>query len=708
MKKILLVAIGAMLIMSCAKKTTDSAVKFVSNDSKNSKNLRSGGNEILWDEWGVPHIYADSDSMLFYGMGWAQMTSHANTILKLYGKSRGRAAEYWGAEYLENDMMVHALNFLNIGKRWYNQQSPMQKANIDAFIAGMNAYATKHPEAIDPAYAMVLPLESNDMMYHSLFVMYSRFVGGGDLRQLKNWEEAGSNSYAIAPKRSASGNSMLVMNPHLPWYEEWLFYEAHCNTPDMNTYGTTVVGLPVLGIAFNENLGWTHTVNTIDNADRYEITIKDGQYEVDGEWKDLRAREDVIKVKNGAKLDEKEMTFYSTPEHGYVLKQSGDKALTIKMAGMENSAYGVDQWWRMGKSKSLGEFKSSLRRLQVPYFNIVYADKEGNIFYMFNGQVPVRKTGDFHFWDGIVDGSKSENLWSEVHSYNDMPKYTNPESGWIQNANDPPWTSTFPNELKPEDYPAYMAPVEMHFRPQIAAKMIHQDTMISFDELVDYKHSTRIEMADRILDDLYAAIEEYGGDDAKEAKTVLMNWDRHANADSKGMALFYQWAWALGPYKQGNYATKWSIDKALTTPDGLANPEMAVKALEGVVAKMKAGNVPLDIPWGAVYRIKKGDVDIPGHGADGSVGIFRVAWSAGPQADGKSYISGGDSFQAVIEFGEKVKAKVQMSYSNSTQPNSPHYTDQLQLFADKKLRDCYFYREDVLQHVKKRDILKMK
>ena len=133
---------------------------------------------------------------------------------------------------------------------------------------------------------------------------------------------------------------------------------------------------------------------------------------------------------------------------------------------------------------------------------------------------------------------------------------------------------------------------------------------------------------------------------------------------------------------------------------------MAVQALDGVVAKFKEAGAPLDIPWGVVYRIKYNDKDLPGNGADGSVGMFRVAWSGGLEDDGRYYIQGGDSWQGVIEFGDEVKAKVLMSYGNSTQKGSPHYGDQLELFSKKEMRDCYFYREDVEPHVKKRLVMK--
>jgi len=551
----------------------------------------------------------------------------------------------------------------------------------------------------------VLPVESQDVLRHAIFVLYSRFIGGGDLSEIPKWEERGSNTYAIGPDRSASGNAMLVMNPHLPWFDEWLFYEGHFNAPGVHTYGATLVGLPTLGIAFNEHLGWSHTNNTIDNADRYELTLKDGGYVVDGEVRPFEVSEMAIKVKGeDGNVTTQKMPRLVSPDFGPVLKQSGDKALTLKMPGFDRP-YGIVQWWKMSQSKTLEEFQAALKEVQIGFFNVMYADKEGNIFYMFNGQVPKRKTGGWKHWSGIIDGSKSENIWTDIHTYEELPKVTNPPSDYLQNANDPPWTSTFPMGLDPDDYPGYMSPVEMGFRPQRAVRMIEEDQSITFDELVEYKMSTKIEMADRILDDLKKAVDMYGTDKSRRAMEVLEAWDKEANADSKGMALFYNWAYQFNPWDQDNYTTKWSLDDAWHTPDGISNPQRAVQILDGVVDGFAEAGAPLDIPWGLVYRIKYGEHDLPGNGAAGFVGIFRVAWSNGPEEDGRQYISGGDTWQAVIEFGDKVRAKVSMSYGNSTQKGSPNFGDQLELFSKKQLRECTFYREDVERATVRTEVL---
>lgn len=655
--------------------------------------------QITWDEWGVPHIEANNEEDLFYGQGWAQMEMHTNLILEMYGSSRGRGAEYWGTQKLEEDMMIHTLGFPKLAKEWQETQDPRLKKIITAFVRGMNDFVTQNPDLVKEEYQQVLPLTPDDVSMHAMYVIFTRFIGGGELGRIQQWSDMGSNTYAIAPERSASGNAMLVQNPHLPWWREFTFWESQLILKGKRIYGANIVGFPGIAIGFNENLGWSHTDNTLDNADTYELTLADGGYIYDGETKAFETSSVTLKVKQeDGTLAEQNLDLASSV-HGPVVKMGEKKALALRMVGY-NTPNAFLQWWSMATSENLEQFESALKMAQIPFWNVMYADKDGNIFYVFNGLVPKRSEGDWDFWNSVVPGDSSKYLWKEVHAYEDLPKVKNPAHNWLQNANDPPWTSTIPRSLDPKDFPAYMSPNYMSFRPQRSARMMMEDSSITFDELVDYKHSTRLEFADRILDDLFAAVEASDSDLAKEAQTVLANWDRKADADSKGMLLFFNWARKFGAWNNSNYAEKWNPDSPENTPDGLADPARAVSLLEEAAQELKEGFGTLEAPWGDYYRIQRNGKDLPGNGIDGSLGVFRVAWPDRAEAT-NMYIGGGDSWVGVIEFGEAVKAKVLLSYGNSSEENSPHNGDQLQYFSDKKLRDAWFYKDKLEGHIKK-------
>ncbi|MFT5139116.1 MAG: acyl-homoserine-lactone acylase [Lysobacterales bacterium] len=657
---------------------------------------------VHWDSWGVPHIYATNDEDFFYADGWSQMQAHANTILRLYGKSRGRAAEYWGKAHLPNDVMIHTLGHPDQAQLMGEGQNAETKSLLSAFVAGLNAYAKQHPEAIEEDNRLVLPLTVVDVNLHSLFVVNTRFVAGRELQMSQRWEETGSNALAVGPSRSESGNAMLVQNPHLPWGNEFLWFEKHVIKPGKNIYGASLVGLPGFAIAFNNHLGWTHTNNTIDNSDLYELKLEGDGYRFDGEKRPFEVRSLNLKIKHDDGFGEHKLEVRSSV-HGPVVRAGKNKALALRHVGYKvNDA--LLQWWRMANASNFQEFESALKTAQIPFWNVIYADIEGNIFYLFNGHVPVRDNGDWAFWQGLIPGDNPAHLWTTVHPYEDLPKLMNPATGWLQNANDPPWTSTVPQILKADDYPAYMSPRVMHFRPQRAAQMMKDDDSITFEELIEYKHDTRLEMADRILDDLYAAIDEYGGDNAQAAKQVLLKWDRKADNDSQGTVLFYNWAMALNPYVSAIYETPWNEKLPLSTPDGLAKPEAAVKVLEEVAGEMMNQYGRLDIPWGEVNRIEYNGISLPANGAAGAVGVFRVA-AAGVAKDGVQTVRHGDSWVGVIEFGETPHAKVLLSYGNSTQKGSPHFGDQLKLFSEKKLRDAWRTPAELEGHIEKTEQL---
>ena len=659
-----------------------------------SCNPNAGSDTIIkWDTYGVPHIKAQSKEDLFFAQGWALMHNHANKVLELYGKSRGKGSEYWGEKYLKNDILVHTLGFERLAVDWDLQQDPEMRLIYSNFVDGINAYLQNNLDQIDEKNKAVLPISTKDVNMHGMFVVFTRFIGGDDLGLIQRWPDMGSNTYAIGPERSASGNTMLVQNPHLPWYNEFLFTEYHFNLKGRNMYGANIIGMPGIAIGFNESLGWSHTDNTIDNSDTYELQLIEDGYELDGKKKDFTIFTKTLKIKQkDGSLKEKEITILNTL-HGPVVKKMDDKVLAIRLAGTDRANMFL-QWWRMLNSKNFKEFESALEMAQIPFWNVMYADKYGDIFYLFNGLVPIRKQDTWEYWNRIIPDGKSEDIWTEYHPYKDLPKLKNPDSGWLQNANDPPWTSTIPIELYPKDYPGYMAPKRMDFRPQRSARMIIEDNSITFDELVDFKLSTRVEFADRILDDLFKAIDVFGSKKAKEGKVVLERWDRNAEVDSKGMVLFFTWASKFSVSNNSTYSTDWDINNPINTPDGLADPKRAAMLFEDTVKEIEKKFGKLDVPWGEYYRINYNGVNLPANGTDGRLGVFRVAWPA--RSDKKNmYVGGGDSWVAVIEFGKKIRAKALLSYGNSTEKDSPYNGDQLELFSKKELRDVWLYEDDI-------------
>jgi acyl-homoserine-lactone acylase len=665
----------------------------------------SKNTEILWDDYGVPHVYGVDTRGAFQAFGWAQMQSHGDLILRLYGQARGRAAEYWGEDYLESDKWVVTMGIPQRGKTWYKQQNAAFRGYLDAFAAGINDYAQEHPELIDDEVEAVLPVTGEDVITHVQRVLNFTFITDPETvaslgNELETPEQSkGSNGWVIAPSRSASDNAMLLANPHLPWSDLFLWYEAQISAPGIDAYGATLVGVPVLAIAFNKNLGWTHTVNTFDGWDIYELTLSGEGYLFDGRTRDFQRQTTELKIKQEDGTMRSQQLTRQNSIHGPVVKQENGKALALRVVGLDRPGV-LEQWWDMAKANNFKQFEKILKRLQLPMFTIMYADREGHIMHLFNGQVPIRSQGDFAYWSDIIPGNTSDTLWTKIHPYQDLPRIVDPKSGWLQNANDPPWTTTFPSAIAPEDYPPYIAPQFMDFRPQRSARMLVEDSKISLSEMIAYKHSTRMEIADRLLDDIIPALRQEGSPLALKVADVLGKWDRQANADSKGAVLFA--AWLEESDFDTLFSQPWQESSPLNTPDGLANPQQAVTTLLAVATKIERDYGAIDVPWGEVFRLQHGNVDLPANGGSGDLGIFRVVDFI-PQENSKYFQAfNGDSYVAAIEFSQPVKAMALTTYGNATQPNSNHSVEQLKLFAQKQLRPVWHLRQDVEAHLVER------
>ncbi|MGL5035948.1 MAG: penicillin acylase family protein, partial [Microcystaceae cyanobacterium] len=295
--------------------------------------------EILWDNWGVPHIFAKDERSLFESFGWAQAKSHGDLLLKLYGEARGRAAEYWGIEHLASDQSIRMMGIPERAKVWSEGQSEEMRASLEAFSQGINRYIAQHPQEISAELKQVLPITSLDILAHVQRVIYFEFlttpeqIEGIKNQTLTNNVSAGSNAWAIAPGKSKSGHSLLLANPHLPWSGLFRSYEAQLVAPGVDIYGSTLVGMPVPAIAFNDYLGWTLTVNNPHNYNVYELTLKPGGYLWNGEIKPFEEQSQKLKIRqsNGGYQELEWVTQKSV--QGMIISQQQDHAYALRIAG---------------------------------------------------------------------------------------------------------------------------------------------------------------------------------------------------------------------------------------------------------------------------------------------------------------------------------------------------------------------------------------
>jgi acyl-homoserine-lactone acylase len=663
--------------------------------------------EILWDSYGVPHIYASNETGVFYGFGWAQAQSHGNVILRLYGEARGRAAEYWGESYAEGDRWVATNGVYERAGDWYKRQKPQFRADLDAFARGINDYAAKNPGKLAADVLAVLPLSGVDIVAHAERLMNYIYIASPQkvLGAAAPNAAGGSNAWAVGPSKSASGHALLLANPHLPWAPGYFtYYEAQLEGPGIHMYGATQVGLPVLRFCFNDQLGFTNTVNAIPGATVYKLTLAEGGYKFDGKTLPFETSERTIRIKeSGGSLKEERLAIRRTV-HGPVFTRTDGTTVALKVAGLDRP-WMLEQYWDMARARNFSEFEAALKRVQVPMFNIVYADRQGHIEYLFNGIVPRHKDGDAAYWTGLVPGDTSATLWNEIHSYEELPKVIDPSTGFVQNANDTPWGSTYPIALDPSKFPAYMSTLTpMSLRAQQSVQLLLSKASIGFDDFARLKLTTRSLLADRILPELLSAADRSSSSSAQAAAAILKAWDHNYEGGSRGALLFEAWAQKFQGAafaSMSNFAVPWSLKDPIQTPRGLKDPEAAVRMLDQAYTETTQKYGAADKPLGDVSRFHLGGVNVPGNGGFGNTGIFRtITWSA--VKDGERTPVHGETWVSLIEFSTPLKAKGLMSYGNSTQPGSKHRSDQLELLSRKELRTLWRTRADVEKHLEDR------
>ena len=480
------------------------------------------GSEILWDKYGIPHLYAKSTPDLFFLYGYAQAEAHGNLLLRIYGESRGRASEYLNnadpteaATNLKNDTWVLTNSIPQRSEGWLKAQTPEFRSYLEAFAAGINAYAAKHPEALSAEAKRVLPVTAIDPVEHSQHFVHFTFVASERLAEptragrgapqvegrletqpdslVANLEEApldtpadsdgGSNGWAIAPSHSTSGKSMLLSNPHLAWAGAQTYFECEFNAPGIHIYGATQVGLPVLRFAFNDFMGYTHTVNTINPKTLYRIKtspLPDGQlgYLYDGKVLPFKKSTAIIKVRQpDGSLRPQTLEIRETIQ-GPIIKEEDGDPIALRVAGLDKP-FMLEQYWKMSNSHNFTEFETQLKRLQPPMYNVIYADRDGHIEYLDGGDLPrhadlpdVPANKSLAYWAGIVPGDTSATLWHDYLTYDELPHVIDPPNGYVQNTNEPPWDAAWPNNLDPAKYPPYTAPVSASFRTERSLHML--------------------------------------------------------------------------------------------------------------------------------------------------------------------------------------------------------------------------------------------
>ena len=661
------------------------------------------------DRYGIPHIFAPDRASMFYAYGYAQMEAHAELLIPpLYTVPRAGSRVLW-RRIPQSDKWVRVNGIPERAKVWATQQSPEFAPLLAAFVAGLNAWGKEHMDSLSPAARAAFPLRTEDVLAEGLRVVhYDRMMNTAKLEarvKRANFETHGSNEWAIAPSHSANGHAMLMSNSHLEWSDLYTYFEVQLAAPGVTSYGAAWVGIPVLRQCFTDYVGWTQTTNDPEGATLYHLTLKDGGYVLDGKVRQFDVKKEIIKVrqKDGSLRDEPFTIRRSV--HGPLVVDQGGTAIALRMASLDRPRW-FEQFWKMGLAHNLAEFQDALRMQQLPIFNTAYADRDGHIMYFYNATVPVRQRGDYAFWGGVIAGGTSKLIWdpAKIVPYDQIPKVIDPPNGWVQNSNDPPWTTTYPMLLDSSKFLPYFAPpVGITTRAQRGTRILSAKAKMSFEDVKAGKLSTHVETADQYLDDLLVAVRKLGSERARRAADVLAAWDRAADNDSDGTLIFWRFLQGAGSNFSaiGGNVVPFDEHRPLDTPRGFADPARAAALLDKVAAAVEKQYGSLHVRWGDVARLRRGNSDLSGNGAPSMMGAIRTM-DLGPFKDGKAEGVHGDTFYAVVEFSNPIHAEALLGYGNWSKPGSKHIDDQLPLFSKKQMRPVWKTKAEIEANLESR------
>jgi len=657
--------------------------------------------------FGVPHILGETEKAAAYGLAWSQCEDHFPIVYKSMVRGRSELSRCYGGseQNLKSDFDVLHLRARKTVVDNYHRLPSDYRDVLSGFAAGLNAYMRRHPEETADWMTPVTPHDVATAWKVAVmrFTFLRRDVMGRlrkevmqETAALPNWQEKpmpaiGSNTIALAPSRTVSGHAMLLNNPHQPWSEEANYYEAHLTVPGVyNFYGSTFAGSPVLTTGFNRQLGWSHTVNQPQLYQLYRVELdpdRPGHYQFDESSVPLESADVTIQVKGKEPLT-RELIWSPL---GPVIHQNDRYAFILRSAAYEQYLSGA-QWYRMGKSQSLQEFREALQFQQIPMFNIAYADRDGNIMYLWNATPPV-------FPHPVqprsaVPATRSDEIWTKIHPLADLMQLVNPQGGYVQNCNSPPYLTNLQAPLDRRQFPDSFPVNDLSLRTQQALLGVENERKFRLEDLAELKFSTRLLLADRVKNDLIRVLEKAPlNEEEQQAIEMLRVWDNTAAAKSVGSVLFTTW-WRR--YRKGNelFEVSWNEAEPMATPRGIGSPERAVAAFRRSMAEVKERWGSWRVSWGDVHRLRVGKVDLPVGGADGIFGCLRVCdYRKGE--DGRLEMSGGDGFIFLVEFGELPKAYSILAYGQGRHNAGEVQDKQARMFAGHQLKPVAFTEEDI-------------
>ena len=661
----------------------------------NAPIIRTEQINIARDSFGVPHIFAPTDAEVAYGLAWAHAEDDFKTMQMLILTGKGKVATYMGKKGAPIDFVFGLLNTKATVVAQMNQFDPKFIQLVKGYLLGLEAYAKAHPDKVLNKH--VFPITIEEYLASAAFSV-AIFCGvdkalpkilNGTIPKLEGFTGEGSNAFAINAKKSASDETMLVINAHQPIEGPTAFYEAHLQSEEgWNIIGGLFPGAPMIFHGVTPNLAWAHTVNFQDKIDIYQLeTSKShpGEYKVDGNWLKLEKRKIKLSIK-GIPFPIYKTAYQSI--YGPTVATPKGEYFSMRLPALMDAG-ALQQWYAMNKSTNFKEFKSALDQNHLPMFNIMYADKADNIFYISNGKMPYRNKDTSYHWNSTLPGNTKATLWNEFKPLSALPQMTNPKSGYLFNANHSPYlASSELDNLNPTNFDMNDGYETYHNnRSRRAKDLIDQLDKISYEDIKRIKFDRQL--PNPILfpygftADTMFMVDENKYPQLASVITTLKNWDHNAVAESKG-ALIYNLAYYNVPVvMEGRNKDKLTMVEA-------------VKVYQIIYDFLQSNYGRTDVTLGEVQRLVRGKENWP----QGGMPDVLAAVMSEPLGKDKRKMNSGDAYINFVRFpknGGLPLIESVNTFGASYNEGDKHFNDQRAMYQAQQLKRMTLDKTEVLQ-----------
>ncbi|HKP29990.1 MAG TPA: penicillin acylase family protein [Gemmatimonadales bacterium] len=680
---------------------------------------------ITRDEWGIPHVTGKTDADVVFGVVYAQAEDDFNRIEVNYLNSLGRMAEAEGEKAIWSDLRQRLFINADTLKLRYAESPAGLRTLMDAWADGLNYFLATHQDVkprvltkFEPWMALSFTEGSiggdiERISLEELEAFYGGAVGAVvSVGAVADSEPRGSNGIAIAPANTASGKAMLLINPHTSFF--FRAVAQMTSEEGLNAYGAMTWGQFFIYQGFNERMGWMHTSSGADVIDEYaeSIVTKDGKrfYKYGKEERPVVVDTVRLRLRTAAGLLDSAFVTYHT-QHGPIVRKAGEKWIAVDL--MNEPIQALTQSYGRTKAKTIAEFKQMLDLHTNSSNNTVYADADGNIAYFHANHVP-RRDPKFD-WDKPVDGSNPATDYQGVHTLDESPNVVNPPNGWVQNTNNGPWSAAGGESPKVTAYPAYFDRYGQNPRGLHAIRVLTGRKGFTLDSLIGAAYDTYLTAFADILPPLISAYDGLTGahlvdERLAEPIAALKGWDYRWSASSVPTTLAVFWGEELA-----RRTRKDAESELMSVYEYMAKrtrPIERVEALAAAVDTLTARFGTWKTPWGDINRFQRltGDIVQPFSDSGPSIAVpFPSAVWGSLASFGareypgtkKRYGTSGNSFVAVVEFGDSVRARAVTAGGESGNPASPHFKDQAQRYADGDLQDVWFYPNQLKGHTQR-------